>query len=122
MTDIERIKRRWGMYFSLHEGCTISEAYKIKILFIDSDKSISLQYHNHREEYWVIMQGTGELQLETSTEIQKVKRGDTVKIPKRTIHKIKNTGHDQMIILELQIGEETKEEDIVRLEKIDGEI
>jgi mannose-6-phosphate isomerase-like protein (cupin superfamily) len=50
------------------------------------------------------------------------KRGDMIQIPKRAIHKVTNVGNEDLIILELQIGEEANEEDIVRLETINGEI
>lgn len=113
-------KRRWGHYHVLDEGVTISETYKVKMLYLNPMKSISKQYHNHREEYWIIMQGICEMSLDSKLMIRK--RGDTIKIPKRSIHKVTNVGNEELIILELQIGEETKEEDIVRLEVINGEV
>lgn len=116
----EKTKRRWGHYFVLDEGVTISENYKVKMLYLDPMKSISRQYHNHREEYWIIMQGVCEMSLDSNIMIRK--RGDMIQIPKRSIHKVKNVSNEDLIILELQIGEEANEEDIVRLETINGEI
>jgi mannose-6-phosphate isomerase-like protein (cupin superfamily) len=66
------------------------------------------------------MQGVCELSLDSNIMIRR--RGDMIQIPKRTIHKVTNVGNEELIILELQIGEETQEEDIVRLEEINGEI
>jgi len=117
---MQKEKRRWGFYHVLDEGVTISENYKVKMLYLDPMKSISRQYHNHREEYWIIMQGVCEASIDSDPIIRR--RGDMIKIPKRTIHKVTNIGNEELIILELQIGEETKEEDIIRLEVINGEV
>jgi mannose-6-phosphate isomerase-like protein (cupin superfamily) len=114
------VKRRWGYYEVLDEDATISEKFKIKMLHLFPNKSISKQYHNHREEYWIVLQGMCELSLESESTIKK--RGDMIHVPKRTIHKLTNTGQNELILLELQIGEKTEEEDIVRLEEINGEV
>lgn len=112
--------RRWGHYHVLDEGVTLSEDFKVKMLYLESNKSISKQYHNHREEYWIIMQGTAEISLDSV--LFTAKRGDMIKIPKRTIHKITNPGLTELIILELQIGTKTVEDDIIRLEVVNGEV
>ena len=42
------VPRLWGSYKVLDEG----KGYKIKKVLLDPGQSISLQYHNHRSEYW----------------------------------------------------------------------
>lgn len=134
------MKRRWGFWKVLHKGTLVSTGmeYKIKLLHIDPGKSISLQYHDHRDEYWIVLQGTASAEIGPEEMGNKFAthnftlnaypeedwgkpRHEMQVIPANTIHKITNTGTDALIILELQEGTETNEEDITRLEKIDGE-
>lgn len=50
---MEQERRLWGYYEVLY-----ADAYcKIKHLYIDPGKNISYQYHVHRTEDWVIVQG-----------------------------------------------------------------
>ena len=44
-----RVVRNWGSYRTLDEGAQ----YKVKKLIIAPKQSISLQYHHHRDEYWL---------------------------------------------------------------------
>ncbi|MCL2312252.1 MAG: hypothetical protein FWC41_07180 [Firmicutes bacterium] len=71
---MKKERRIWGHYKVLY-----NDSYcKIKLLFIDIGKSISYQYHVHREEYWTLIQGCGNVILdETSFWI---KTGDKMKI------------------------------------------
>ena len=43
-------------------------------------------------------------------------------IPKKTIHRIENIGKEDLIFIEIQLGENLKEEDIIRLEDDYGRI
>lgn len=108
MTD-KFMTRDWGTWEVIDEGSW----YKVKRLIVYPNKSISLQYHNHRSETWAITQGSGEVILDERK--FKVKRGDTFVVPIKAVHKITNTSNDQLIIIEVQCGEITEENDIVRL-------
>ena len=101
--------RPWGTWEVIDEG----PWYKVKRLTVEPNKSISLQYHNHRSETWAVTQGRGEVILDDKT--FKVKRGDTFVVPIKAIHKITNISKTQLVIIEVQCGEITEEDDIVRL-------
>ena len=60
---IERIHRPWGWYENLKDD----DGYKVKRLYIQPTQKISLQYHNQRDEHWVVVFGSGELELNEKT-------------------------------------------------------
>jgi mannose-6-phosphate isomerase len=108
--DLEWKTTRWGSWRVL----AIGDGYKVKSLEILPDQSISLQYHNHREEYWTIVQGTGRVVIRG--DIMNVKKGDVFFIPIGDIHKVTCTSlTEPLIAIETQIGEICDEEDIVRV-------
>ena len=45
----------WGWYLTLEENSD----HKIKKIHIEPHQRFSLQYHNHREEHWTIIEGIG---------------------------------------------------------------
>lgn len=100
--------RPWGKFerFTLNEQCTV------KLVYLDGDKQLSLQYHNNRSEFWKVVKGPVKVQL--GKDIQKLQDGESVAIPKKAIHRLIGAG-DDAIILEISMGE-FDEDDIVRLE------
>lgn len=104
-------KRQWGEYHVLHER-VFPDGIGIltKELVIESGKSISYQRHFHRDEYWTIVDGEGEIIIDGVR--QSVKRGDTFIIYKEQLHTIKAA--TRLIIIEVQIGDILSEDDIER--------
>jgi mannose-1-phosphate guanylyltransferase len=101
-------KRPWGRFetFSLNEQCTV------KLVYLDGDKRLSLQYHNNRSEFWKVITGPVKVQLEKDVKV--LQPGESLTIPKKTIHRLIGAGTNA-IILEISRGE-FDESDIVRLE------
>ena len=110
MDEVMEMQRPWGAWYVLEHK---PGSHKVKRLELLSDHSISLQYHIHRSETWVITQGQGRVIVDAET--FDVKVGDTFVVPKETIHQIKNTGNVTLVAIEVQIGEITEESDIVRV-------
>jgi mannose-6-phosphate isomerase-like protein (cupin superfamily) len=106
--------RPWGIFENLLEEID----YKVKRIIITPNHSISLQYHFHREEYWIVVEGDGELILEDTT--KHVEVGDSVFIKKEELHRLK-AGKNGITIIETQLGV-CDEEDIVRLEDHYGRV
>jgi mannose-6-phosphate isomerase-like protein (cupin superfamily) len=106
--------RPWGYFENLLE----ENDYKVKRIVISPNQSISLQYHFHREEYWIVVEGDGELTIEDN--IRTVGTGDSVFIRKEDIHRLK-AGKNGITIIETQIGI-CDEDDIVRLEDHYGRV
>lgn len=106
MIDVE--KRPWGHFerFTLNEPCTV------KLVYVDGDKRLSLQYHNNRSEFWKVVQGPAKVQINDETKI--LQTGETITIPKGATHRLAGAGTDA-IILEISTGS-FDENDIVRLE------
>jgi mannose-6-phosphate isomerase len=108
--DLEWKTTRWGSWLVLAEG----KGYKVKSLEILPDQSISMQYHNHRSEKWVIVQGKGKAII--GGDSFTVEKGDWFSIDVGEIHKVTCTSlNEPLIAIETQIGEICDEEDIVRV-------
>lgn len=101
-------KRPWGRFerFTLNERCTV------KLVYLDGDKRLSLQYHNNRSEFWKVIKGPVKVQLGNDTKT--LQAGETITIPKKAVHRLMGAGTDA-VILEISTGE-FDESDIVRLE------
>lgn len=111
----ERFDRPWGWYENLKEDT----GYKVKSLYVQPNQKISLQYHNQRDEHWVVVSGDGTLEL--NEDIKKLKVGDYIFVPVLSKHRITG-GNNGIMIVEVQLGKICNEEDIVRIEDVYGRI
>ena len=117
LVDDEIYHRPWGFY----KTTVTNEYFKAKIISVKPKEALSLQYHNFREEYWLIVHGTGKMQLEKS--IFEVSTGSSVFIPKGCKHRVTNISETEtLLISEVQTGEYFGEDDIIRLEDNYGRI
>jgi mannose-6-phosphate isomerase-like protein (cupin superfamily) len=106
----------WGSFTNI-----LDEEYtKVKKIVIKSGQSPSYQYHFKRSEIWIIVQGTAEVRLDGVKTIHGI--GDIIKIPTEARHQPINVGDDDLIFIEVQLGEYFGEDDIVRLEDKYGRI
>lgn len=108
--------RPWGNFKTLakNEKCTV------KIITVRPGETLSLQYHNKRDEYWAILSGSGRViirQQDTQSDPFLWKRnvgiGDELFIPKKFIHNVE-ADDEPLVLLEISYGE-FDENDIVRL-------
>ena len=102
--------RPWGNFEILHE----SNACKVKKLEIKPFQRISLQYHNFRSEHWLIIKGNAEIHIDGN--ILRLKKGDSIDIPKKKNHYIRNYTNKALIVIETQLGTYFGEDDIIRLD------
>ena len=104
-TDI----RPWGHYEVL-----LDEAeYKVKRITVNPGERLSYQYHVHRQESWVGVQGVGILTLDGYE--YPMKPGTELHIPYHVPHMIENAGEEPLVFIEVQTGTYFGEDDIVRL-------
>ena len=103
-------ERPWGNWRVLEMG----EGYCVKRIEVKVGHRLSLQYHHHRFEDWIIVAGQGEVQCDDQKTLVKV--GDRVRIPLLARHRINNIGSELLIVIEVQHGAILDENDIVRLE------
>ncbi len=102
------IKRPWGAFRQF----THNSPSTVKIIFIKKGEAFSLQYHNHRTEFWKILSGTPEITIGKS--ILHTKKGDEFKISPKINHRVYAVDTDAEI-LEISSGN-FDENDIIRLE------
>ena len=103
-----RTVRPWGWYENLAEG----DHYLVKRLWIETDQRISLQRHRHRSEHWVVVSGQGEVDMEGKR--FSITPGSTVFIPTGAVHRATACA-SPLEIIEVQRGDELREDDIERL-------
>ena len=102
--------RPWGYFTVLEE----QENYKVKKLVVNPHQRLSLQMHHHRDEQWIIVEGTAVLLCENIN--KEYSLGESATIPRGSKHRIENKSDSQVVIIEVQNGEYLGEDDIVRFE------
>lgn len=109
-------EKPWGSFTNL-----MDESYtKVKKVVIKPGESPSYQYHFQRREIWIIVQGLAEVKIDDEKHVYTV--GDIVNIPVLSKHQPKNIGFDDLIFVEVQLGDYFGEDDIVRLEDNYGRV
>lgn len=109
-------RRPWGEWWVLSHNK--KENYKVKKLIIRPGKATSNQYHDYRDEYWIVVSGRGK--VVTSGGEKEVKKGDMFVFKRGESHKVYCTSthrKDPLIIVEVQLGEILDEDDIINLEE-----
>lgn len=101
--------RPWGYYRVLHEVA----GTKVKELTIDPGKSLSLQCHYERNEYWLVTEGRCRVYNGELTE-HRLGPHDKFEIPVGTWHKLSNPYDRPCRIVEIQYGDYCGEDDIER--------
>ncbi len=101
-------ERPWGRFRQFTEN----EVTTVKTIFIKKGESLSLQYHNHRSEFWRILSGTPDVTIGDT--VTRAKAGDEFEIPVKVNHRIHAIDTDAEF-LEISSGN-FDENDIVRLE------
>lgn len=106
--------RPWGFFETLIDKKT----YKVKRIRVNPNQAFSLQYHNHRWEDWIIVEGNGKIIVDHQEKNCAV--GDRYHIPPAQIHRA-TAGPDGLTFIEVQRGD-CYETDIVRLEDSYGRV
>ena len=68
----------------------------------------------------MLLKGSGE--VEVDGKINALNTGEYIKIPKKSLHSVKNTSSENMVIIEVQLGEILKESDIERISDLYGRV
>ena len=106
----------WGYYLNIFDASYT----KVKEILIKPGEAPSYQYHHKRSERWVIVKGTAEIKLDDV--VKTYGEGDVFHIPVKSKHQAKNIGDDDLVFIEVQLGEYFGEDDIVRLEDKYGRV
>ena len=102
--------RPWGRYEVLQDLPT----HKVKSIWVDPGKRLSLQRHQKRSEHWYIVYGTAEVTVGET--VSTLNAGDTVTVQAGELHRIGNVGNTPLCFIEVQTGTYFGEDDIERVQ------
>ena len=103
-------ERPWGSWHVID----VEDGYKVKRIHVTPGSRLSLQTHEHRAEHWVVIKGVATATVDDTTTA--VPTGDCIDVPLGAKHRLANDGDEELVIIEVQRGAYTGEDDIVRLE------
>ena len=107
--------RPWGYYKVLHQ---VGKEVKLKELTVEPGKSLSMQKHKQRAEFWFVSEGKASvytLNRKTDSElVGKFTQFDHTWIANNEWHQLVNETLEPLRIIEIQYGSDCSEEDIER--------
>ncbi|HEY4135042.1 MAG TPA: mannose-1-phosphate guanylyltransferase/mannose-6-phosphate isomerase [Alphaproteobacteria bacterium] len=106
--------RPWGSY----RGIDVGERHQVKHIMVKPGGQLSLQWHHHRAEHWVVV--SGRAQVTRGEEIIMLNENESIYIPIGTQHRLENPGKMPLHLIEVQSGGYLGEDDIVRIEDTYG--
>jgi mannose-6-phosphate isomerase-like protein (cupin superfamily) len=116
ITDIELFRKKiteeirpWGKFRSFPHD----QAGSIKIITVKPGEALSLQYHEKRSEFWIILDAG--LEVTAGDRVWQPKADEELFIPRKIPHRVRCVGPKPARIMEIWIGK-SEESDIVRLE------
>ena len=109
-----KTERQWGYYRVLHDVPGV----KVKELTVDPGKSLSMQRHQMRAEYWLVSEGQAVINRATPLDFELptaiLNKHDQLHVAKQEWHQLTNPYNHPLKIVEIQYGEHCVEEDIER--------
>ena len=113
--EVKKVEKPWG-----HELIwALSDAYCGKVLFVKAGAALSLQFHNEKDESWLVQSGRAKLELgdagQTVLHEEVIVAGAAFRYRPGTVHRV--TAIEDTTILEVSTPQI---DDIVRLEDLYG--
>ena len=109
--DARKVEKPWGYELIWAE----TDEYIGKLLFVKAGESLSLQFHNVKDESWLVQQGRAKLELGSAGDAmlkqEVIGPGATFRFRPGTVHRV--TAIDDTKIVEVSTPEL---DDVVRLE------
>jgi mannose-6-phosphate isomerase len=105
-----RIDKPWGHELVWAEA----EQYVGKVLVVEAGQALSLQYHEHKYESWLVQEGRASLELGQiggPLETVEIGPGDAFRYRPGTVHRI--TAIERTVVIEVST---TQLDDVVRLD------
>lgn len=107
---LESEERPWGSWHVID----VAPGYKIKRIHVRPGCRLSYQTHQHRSEHWVVVAGVATCLVDDVT--VEVGTGHSLDVPRGARHRLANYGLEELVVVEVQRGHYTGEDDIVRLQ------
>jgi mannose-1-phosphate guanylyltransferase/mannose-6-phosphate isomerase len=108
----QRVQRPWGCYEDIDAG----ERFRVKRITVDPGQKLSLQYHHHRAEHWVVVSGTA--RVTRGEQVILLTENQSIFIEVGQMHRLENPGKVPLQLIEVQTGTYLGEDDIVRVEDV----
>jgi mannose-6-phosphate isomerase len=113
-----RQDKPWG-----HEEiyAAVEGKYVGKIIYVSAGQSLSLQYHEHKDETISLLSGEAELQygpIDGELTKRVFRPGDTIHLPARVVHRV--TGITDIVFAETSSAPPGWREDVVRMQDAYG--
>ena len=105
-----KVEKPWGWELVWAEA----EDYVGKLLFVRAGESLSLQYHEIKDESWLVQEGRARLELgalDGALDVVEIVPGDAFRFRPRTVHRV--TAVEDTLVIEVSTNQLT---DVVRLE------
>ena len=105
-----KVEKPWGWELVWAEA----DVYVGKLLFVRAGESLSLQYHDAKDESWLVQEGRARLELgRVGGELEAIEigTGDAFRFRPRTVHRV--TAIEDTLVVEVST---TQLDDVVRLE------
>jgi mannose-6-phosphate isomerase-like protein (cupin superfamily) len=109
-TTPRKVEKPWGWELVWAEA----DDYVGKLLFVRAGESLSLQYHEAKDESWLVQEGRARLELGDvgdELEVLEIAPGDAFRFRPRTVHRV--TAIEDTTVVEVSTSHPT---DVVRLE------
>jgi len=102
--------RPWGWFTVLAD----EPDHKVKRIVVRPGQRLSLQRHRHRQEHWLVVSGVARVTLDR--EVRELGPGASVDIGRGQVHRVENDGDQDLVFIEIQLGDYFGEDDIERLQ------
>jgi mannose-6-phosphate isomerase-like protein (cupin superfamily) len=109
-TTPRKVEKPWGWELVWAEA----DDYVGKLLFVRAGESLSLQYHEAKDESWLVQDGRARLEIGDvgdEVEVLEIGPGDAFRFRPRTVHRV--TAIEDTTVVEVSTNHLT---DVVRLE------
>jgi mannose-6-phosphate isomerase len=113
-TTPRRVDKPWGWELVWAE----TDAYVGKLLFVRAGESLSLQYHETKDESWLVREGRATLELgdrDGELDSTEIAPGDTFRFRPGTVHRL--SALEDTLVVEVSTPEL---DDVVRLDDAYG--
>ena len=114
--DHREVHRPWGKFDSIDSG----DGFQVKRLTVYPKQKLSVQMHHHRSEHWIVVTGIARVHYGENSKDLSV--NDSTYHDKEVVHALENPGDENLILIEVQLGDYLGEDDIVRFDDIYGRI
>jgi mannose-1-phosphate guanylyltransferase/mannose-6-phosphate isomerase len=108
----KQVRRPWGTYQDIDQG----DRFRVKRITVEPGGKLSLQYHHHRAEHWIIVSGTAKVTCGNETKL--LSENQSIYIELGEMHRLENPGKVPLVLIEVQTGSYLGEDDIVRVEDV----